>query len=103
VDAAAQDLRDLLKPLRAWLDVQAPPASATFVSKLAATFIRWRIRWRMVHKAERGGVVSAFSWRKGMRGDIAGHGCQDVSRSFAGVHGQLGGRAGRLGAGDGNL
>ena len=40
VDAAAQDLRDFLKPLRAWLDVRAPQASAKFVSKFAASFVR---------------------------------------------------------------
>lgn len=40
VDAAAQDLRDFLNPLRAWFNVYAPQASATFVSKFAATFIR---------------------------------------------------------------
>lgn len=40
VDAAAQDLHDFLKPLRAWFNVHAPQASAKFVSKFAASFIR---------------------------------------------------------------
>lgn len=40
LDAVEQDLRDFLKPLRAWLDIHAPQASADFVSKFAASFIR---------------------------------------------------------------
>ena len=40
VDAAAQDLREFLKPLHAWLNVRAPQASAQFVSKFAASFVR---------------------------------------------------------------
>ncbi len=39
VAAAAQDLRDFMHPLRAWLDVRAPQASAKFLSKFAATFL----------------------------------------------------------------
>jgi hypothetical protein len=40
VESVAQDLHDFLHPLRVWLDRHAPHASAVFVSKFAARFVR---------------------------------------------------------------
>ena len=40
VETVAQDLRDFLQPLRTWLNVRAPHASAAFVSEFTARFIR---------------------------------------------------------------
>jgi hypothetical protein len=40
VETVAQDLGDFLHPLREWLDVHAPQASADLVSKFAERFVR---------------------------------------------------------------